>query len=154
MNGTTTMALALTPGAAARPRRGRWLRCLLWVMLVLLALSVLTAFSVLGDGWSMPLDINVNGTPLASGLDLAALPAVHKVAVAAVVAVAMLVALLVALAALVVVAVVLVPVLLLTVGLPVLVAGVVLLALFSPLLLLAWCLWRALKPSRPATMPP
>ncbi|HEY2978775.1 MAG TPA: hypothetical protein VGJ35_12480 [Burkholderiaceae bacterium] len=139
-------------GSVAKPRRGRWLRRVVWLTLASVALSVLTLFSVLGDLLPAPLDITINGTSVASGFDLAALPAAHKLALAVVVAVALLAALLLALAALVVTAVALVPVLLLTVGLPVLVAGVVLLALFSPFVLLAWVLWRALRPPRPGTM--
>jgi hypothetical protein len=44
--------------------------------------------------------------------------------------------------------------LLLIVGLPVLVGGVVLLALLAPFVVLAWMLWRAARPPRPATMNP
>jgi hypothetical protein len=149
---TTASTMAALPGAGATPRRGRWLRYLLWLTLASVALSALTLCSVLGDLLPAPLEITINGAPIASGLDLAALPAAHKLAVAAVVVVALLAAMLLTLAAFVVAAVVLVPLLLLAVGLPVLVAGAVLLALFSPFVLLTWVLWRALKPPRPATM--
>jgi hypothetical protein len=149
---SSTMPPAPVTGSLATPRRGRWLHRVVWVVLASLALSVLTLLSVLGDVLPAPLDITINGTSVASGLDLAVLPAAHKLALAVVVAVALLAALVLALAVLVVTAVALVPVLLLAVGLPVLVAGVVLLALFSPLVLLAWVLWRALRPPRAATM--
>ena len=135
------------------PWRGRWRRRVVWLVLASVALSVLTLLSALGDLLPAPLDITINGTSVASGLDLAALPAAHEAGAGrswwwwrcwqlwcC------------ALAAFVVAAVALVPVLLLTVGLPVLVAGVVLLALFSPFVLLAWVLWRALRPPRAATM--
>jgi hypothetical protein len=134
------------------PRRGRWRRRVVWLVLASVALSMLTLLSALGDLLPAPLDITINGTSVASGLDLAALPAAQKLALAVLVVVVLLAALVLALAAFVVAAVALVPVLLLTVGLPVLVAGVVLLALFSPFVLLAWVLWRALRPPRAATM--
>jgi len=149
---SSTMAPAPMTGSLATPRRGRWLRRAVWLMLASAALSALTLLSVLSDVLPAPLDITINGTSVASGLDLMALPAAHKLALAGVVAVALLAALVLALAAFVVAAVALVPVLLLAVGLPVLVAGVVLLALFSPLVLLAWVLWRAQRPPRAATM--
>lgn len=149
---SATMIPVTSPGSVTPPRRGRGPRRLAWLTLLLAALLVSALFAMSGDLLSVPLEITVNGATVASGLDLAALPAPHKLAVAVVVAVAVLVALLFTLAVLVVVAATLVPVLLLTVGLPVLVAGLVLLALFSPLLLLAWGLWRALKPARPATI--
>jgi hypothetical protein len=141
-----------TPGPMAMPRRGRWLRRVVWLVLASVALSVLTLLAVLGDLLPAPLDITINGTSVASGLDMAALPAAHRLALAVLVAVVLLAVLVLALAAFVVAAVALVPVLLLTVGLPVLVAGVVLLALFSPFVLLAWVLWRALRSPRAATM--
>lgn len=147
-----TAATSMTTGSVAQPRRGRWLRRVVWLTLASVALSVLMLFSVLGDLLPVPLEITINGASVTSGLDLAAQPTAHKLATSVVVAVALLATLLLALAALVVVAVALVPVLLLTVGLPVLVGGVVLLALLSPFVLLAWALWRALKPAPPATI--
>ena len=167
---TPTALAAFTPQA----KRRRWPRRTGWLLLALLLAVAFNAMSVLGGVLPTPLDITVNGTSLASGLDLATLPAAHELAVASVVAVVVavalglavaallvvgvalvpvLVALGLAVAALLVVAVALVPVLLLTVGLPVLIGGVVLLVLFSPFVLLTWCLWRALRRPRPATMP-
>ena len=123
---SSTMVPAPMASSVAVPRRGRWLHRAVWLVLASLALSVLTLLSVLGDVLPAPLDITINGTSVASGLDLAVLPAAHKLALAVVVAVALLAALVLTLAVIVVAAVALVPVLLLAVGLPVLVAGVVL----------------------------
>ena len=149
----TTPAL---PAVMAAPKRsrGRWLRALGWLFVAWLIVSALAMISLLGQLLPAPVEITVNGASLADEFDLAALPSAHKLALAVVAALAALIALLLGVAALVVVAAALVPVLLLTVGLPVLVGGVVLLALLSPLLLLAWVLWRAARPPRPATMTP
>jgi hypothetical protein len=143
-----------TPAPGVKPRRRRWLRSVAWLLFALVVCSAFIIVSVLGSVFPAPLEITINGTSVASGLDLAALPTADKLALAIVAAVSVLVALLLGVAALLVVAVALVPVLLLTVGLPVLVGGVVLLALLSPFLLLAWALWRAVKPAPPATMTP
>jgi len=149
---TTMTAPSLTLDVPSRPgTRGRWLRWVLWSALALMVLASIVLFTFVDDLGVAPLDITINGTSLATGLDVAALPAAHKLALAVLVALAMLSALLLALAAIVLVLVALVPVLLLSVGVPVLVGGVVLLALLSPLIVLAWCLWRMLRP-RPATM--
>jgi hypothetical protein len=150
----STIVSAITPGVVARPKRGRWLRRLMWSLIALLAFSVFALFSVLGELSPLPLEITVNGTSVAGRLDLAALLAAHKLAWAVALAVMVLAAWLLALLAGAMVAVVLVPLLLLLAGVPMLVVGVVLLALFWPFLLLAWCLRHALKPSRPATMGP
>jgi hypothetical protein len=137
-----------------QPRRGRWFRTFGWLFFAWVVVSVFTIVWLFGQILPAPVDITVNGTSVTSGLDLAGLPAAHKLALAVVAAVAALVALLLAFAALVVVAAALVPVLLLAVGLPVLVGGVVLLALLVPFVLLAWMLWRAARPPRPAAMTP
>jgi hypothetical protein len=150
MSMTTLPATA--PGTASR--RGRWLRRMLWLLLALVLFSTFTVLSILGSLFPAPLEITIDGTSLASGLHLAGLPAAHKLVLGIVAAVAVLVALLLGVAALLVVVVALVPMLLLTVGLPVLLGGVVLLALFSPFLLIAWLLWRAIRPAAPATMTP
>jgi len=147
-----TTAPALTV-VTPQPRRHRWLRRAAWLVFALLLVCAFTAVSVLGSVLPAPLDITINGASLASGLDIGAMPAAHKLALASVAAVAVLLALCLTVAVLLVVAIALVPLLLLTVGLPVLVGGVVLLALFSPFLLLAWGLWLALRGPRPATMP-
>ena len=150
---STTPAL---PAAMATPkhRPGRWLRTFGWLFFASVAVAAFTLVWLLGQLLPAPVEVSVNGTSLASGLDLAAMPAAHKLALAVVAAVAALLALLLGVAAVVAVAAALVPLLLLAVGLPVLVAGVVLLALLSPLLLLAWMLWRAARPQPPAVTAP
>ena len=147
---------AAGPAAMAAPqrRRGRWLRTFGWLFFAWVVVAVLTIVSLLGQILPAPMDVTINGTSLASGLDVAGLPAAHKLALAVVAAVATLVALLLGIAVLVVVTVARVPVLLLAVGLPVLAAGVVLVALLSPFVVIAWMLWRAARPPRPATMTP
>jgi hypothetical protein len=150
----TTTASAATVMNTAPRRKGRWLRNLLWLWLALCAVALLAAFTLLGNVQTAPLEITINGTPMVTDLDLAGAPAAHKVMLALAVAAALLLALLLTVASLMAVAVVLVPVLLLAVALPVLVGGVVLLALLSPLLLLAWLMWRAAKRSpRSTTIP-
>jgi len=151
MNATNALPAV---AAAPRPRRGRWLRALGWLLFAWLVVSVFTVMALVGQLLSAPVEVTINGTSVASGLDLAALPAAHKLALALVAAVATMVALLLAFAAVAVVAVALVPMLLLIIALPVLVAGVVLLALLSPFILLVWMLWRAARPPRPATITP
>ena len=151
MNTTPALPAAM---AAPNPGPGRWLRNLGWLFVAWVVVAVFTVVWLFGQLLPDPVDITINGTSLASGLDLAGLPAAHKLAWAVVTAVAVLVALLLGFAAVVVVAAALEPVLLLAVGLPVLVGGVVLLALLSPFVLLAWMLWRAARPPRPAAMTP
>jgi hypothetical protein len=148
---TTTTAPTVMPTSMAQPRApSRWLRVAAWSTLAVLVAAACALFSLVDELSSAPLSITIDDTTI-SGLDLAALPGTHKLALAALLALGALLGLLLALAVLVVVVVALVPVLLLTVGLPVLAVGAVLLALLSPLLLLAWCLWRVLRP-RPATI--
>jgi hypothetical protein len=139
--------------AVPKRRRGRWLRVLAWLFFAWVVVAAFTLFSLLGQLLPAPVEITINGASVASGLDLATWSIAPKLALAVVTALTALIALLLGVAALVVVATVLVPVLLLTVGLPVLAGCVVLLALLSPVVLLAWALWRAIKPAPPATMP-
>jgi hypothetical protein len=145
-------ASAVTPLATpVRRARAGWWRGLMGLALLTLALTVLGLLWLFGDASFAPVDVMVDGVPLVTGLDFAAWPAAHKLGLACVVALALLAALVSAVLALLVVAVVLVPMLLLSVGLPLLIGGVVMLALLSPLILLTWLLWRAVRP-RPATI--
>ena len=150
MNAVTVTRPLAEPAPRGRQRGRRW-RGLMGLTLLSLVLTALALLWLLGDASSVPVEVTVDGVPLVGGLELAAWPAAHKLAIAGVVALALLAALLSAAVALVVVAAVLVPVLLLTVGLPLLLVGVVMLALLWPLVLLGWLLWRAAKP-RPATI--
>jgi len=147
----TSPAMPAAPAAPKAGRRGRWLRAFGWLFFVWAVVAVFTIVWLLGQLLPAPLEITVNGVPVVSGLDLAAWPPAHKLALAVVAAVVTSIALLLGVAALVAVAAALVP-LLLAVGLPVLVGGVVLLALLAPFVLVGWLLWRATHPSRPATM--
>jgi hypothetical protein len=140
--------------ATPKPRPGRWLRTFGWLFFAWVVVSVFTIVWLFGQLLPAPVEITVNGTSVAAGLDLAGLPTAHKLALALVAAVAALIALLFGVAVLVAAAAALVPVLLLIVGLPVLVGGVVLLALLSPFVLLGWMLWRAARLPRPAAMTP
>jgi len=133
--------------AASTPRPGRRWRAFGWFLFA----WIVVAFGIvcwIGQLLSAPVDVTIDGLSLASGLDLTAWP----VTLAVVAAVVGLLALLLGIAATVAVAAGLVPVLLLAVGLPLLVGGVVLLALLSPFVLLGWLLWRAARPSQPATI--
>jgi hypothetical protein len=143
-------AAAHESAPAPRPRRrARWLRVALALVLAFLVVCFSVLFDWLGNAQGGALDITVNGAPLLSGLDLAGLPDGYRLALAFALAGVALSALLVVGAALVAVALLLVPALLLAVALPLLAGAVAALAVFSPLLLLAWLLWHALRPASP-----
>ena len=94
-----------------------------------------------------PVQVSVNGTPLLADFDLAAMQPVYRLVLALGIAIALLVALVVAVGAVVVALVAVVPIVLFAFLVPLLVAAV----LLSPLALLGWLLWRAVRPASPST---
>jgi hypothetical protein len=142
------------PAASGRHpvARRRWPQVLLLLLFLLLALALAGLWTALSALQPMPLNISIDGEQVARGLDLAALPPAHKLVFASV-------ALVVLLSALVILPLTLLIVLLgalllavLAVGLPVLAVLVLAGVLMSPLLLVLWLLWRALRPAPSSTM--
>ena len=139
--------MTLTPGSAAAPRSRRS-RTALWLLLALGVLVLVAAFTTLDQLDAAPLLVSVNGAPV-TDLDLAALPPAHKLVLAVGLALVLLVALFVALGGVVVALIALVPIVLLAVALPLLIGALLVALLLSPLALLVWLLWRALRPAGP-----
>lgn len=144
------MSKTATQRPVARPASRWWLRlgllfALLWVGAALLWLAVDSIPYA-------PLHVTIDGDEVLSGIDLAAFDPAHKVAVVVAVLVALVVALIVVPIALVVALIALTLVLLLTVGLPLLAVLGVAGLLLSPLILLGWLLWRALRPPPSSTI--
>jgi hypothetical protein len=132
-------------------RKSRWWRTSLWLLLALCLLVALGAFEAVEHFEPALLQVSVDGTPFVTDLDLAALPPAHKVMLALGLALVLFVALFVVMGGIALTLVMLVPVVLLAVVLPLVVAGAVLLVLLSPLALLAWLLWRAVRPAARST---
>jgi hypothetical protein len=136
MNTSTVVPMGTT-------RRGRWN----WLLLVLLVVaaagfvSILTAIHAVNP---MPMNISIDGEDVVRGLDLASMPAAHKVVFAGVVLMALLAALVVLPVALLIGVMALLLVALVVVGLPLLAAAMVVAIALSPLLLVVWLLWRVL----------
>jgi hypothetical protein len=145
MTASTTIAL----GGARHKGRG-W-RTALWLLLALCLLVALGAFEAVEHLEPGLLQVSVDGAPFVTDLDLAALPPAHKVVLALGLALVLFVALFVAMGGLALTLVMLVPIVLLAVVLPLIVVGAVLLVLLSPLALLAWLLWRAVRPAARST---
>jgi hypothetical protein len=128
--------------AAGRPARRRWP-----IALALMALAVLAAIAL---AWNLvdaidvvPVSLTVDGERVLDGLDLAALPPAHRFALVALVVFAALTLLLAVPIALLLLLLALALVLLL----PLTVALAALALVLSPLWLLGWLAWRALRPS-------
>ena len=139
-------SISTIEAGASRASRG-W-RISLWVLLALCVLALCAAFALIGQvDAAAPVEISVNGSDWVTDLDLAALPPAHKVLLAIGLAVALLASLVVASVGIVVALVALIPILLLSIALPVLIGGLLAALLLSPLLLLAWLLWRAVRPA-------
>jgi hypothetical protein len=145
LNTPTTITLD-----SARLSSRAW-RTALWLLLALVVLIALGALQALDHLEPALVQVNVDGTPLVADLNLAALPPAHKVVLALGLAFAVLVALLVAMGGVAVALVAVVPIVLLSVALPLVLITALLLVLLSPLLLLAWLLWRAARPARRST---
>jgi hypothetical protein len=138
---------AAPPLALGAPRATRWRRTSLWVVLALCLLALWGALTLIHGLSTAPLQLSVNGESLVTDLNLAALEPLHKVGLVIGLAVVLLVVLMVAFGSVLLTLVALVPIVLLSVALPVVVVGVLLLVLLSPLWLLAWLLWRAVRPA-------
>ena len=148
-NGSPSLA---PPMVTRRP--GRWWRAALWASLLLGALALCAAFTLIDLVDPAPVRVIVDGTPLLPEFNLAAMHPVHKLGLAIGVAVALLVALLVVFGGVVVALVAMVPVLLLVllvVIVPMLMGVAAVLALLSPLLLVAWLAWRVLRRTPPSS---
>ena len=130
-------------------RKGRWWRGTLWLLLAFGVFALWGAFLLLDSVNPAPVHVSVNGTPLLADFDLAAMQPVYRLVLALGIAIALLVALVVAVGAVVVALVAVVPIVLFAFLVPLLVGAV----LLSPLALLGWLLWRAVRPaSRSTTM--
>lgn len=136
-----------TPSPRPAPRNvSRWwlrlglLFALLWLAAAMLWLAVQTVPYA-------PVHVMIDGEDVLSGFDLAGLDAAAPVALLVAVAVTLVVLLVVVPVALLVALLGLASVLLLTVGLPLLAMLGVFGLLLSPLALLIWLIWRALRPS-------
>ena len=134
---------------SARGARG------LWLLLALMALAVIAVFAAawasMMDGPQSLIHVVINGEELRFRPD-GPLPPAHQVVLAGIgglIALGTLAVLLVAVPlALLAAAALVLAVLLGGVGLPLVVVAVVLGLLLSPLWLLGWALWRALRPAR------
>jgi hypothetical protein len=122
--------------------------------LLLGTLALWAAFTLIDLVDPVPVQVIVDGTPLLPEFDLAAMHPLHKVVLAIGIAAVLGAVLLAAVGGVVVALVAMVPVLLfvlLVVVVPMLVGAAVLLALMSPLLVVAWFAWRAIRPKPPST---
>jgi hypothetical protein len=148
MSASTTFTLD------SRARTRRWWRSALWLLLAVCLLLVLGAFHAIAQVEPSLVQVTIDGAPLVTDLDLAALPPAHKVMLSIGLVLVLLVALFIGLGCIAVVLVALVPILLLSVALPLIVVGALLLVLLSPLLLVSWLLWRAIRPGPHSTTMP
>lgn len=137
---------------AALPRRSRAWGTLAVVFLLLFALAMLALVSGMNAIDHAPIQVSINGQPWVGGLELASLPPAHKALVACLIAVAVLAALVIVPLALLVAVLAVVLVLVAAIGLPLLALVLLMALVLSPLLLLGWLLWRAVRPASP-TMP-
>lgn len=151
MNASTASDLRPSPGAPRR-RTSAWVTVAL-VGLVLGALMVLALVGLFNGLHLPPMHVTINGTPVASDINLAGMPPAHKVALAVAILVMLLVALVIVPIALLLGAIAILCVVVFAVGLPVLVLTLVFGVLLSPLWLLLWMLWRATR-SKPAAASP
>jgi hypothetical protein len=149
---STTADLRADPRPSSPPPASRRYWPLMLVMLAVTALALLTvAWSAIDALGSMPVHITVDGEELVQGLDLASMPPAHRIVLAAVIVFALLAALVVLPVALLMALAGVVLAAFAVVGLPLLAAAAVVAVVLSPLWLLGWLLWRALRPS--PTMP-
>jgi len=137
--------LAGTAASVPRPRRGtrRVARLLLLLVLGLAAIAAV-ALALHGLDFAAPVHVVIDGEEVFGGLDLGTLPPAQKVAMSTVVVLALLSALVIVPVALVVGVLALALIVLMIVGLPVLAVLSVAALLLSPLILLAWLLWKAI----------
>jgi hypothetical protein len=131
--------------------QGRSWRTALWLLLALVALIALGAWQAFEHLEPAPVQVHVDGASLVADLNLAALPPAHKVMLALGLALAVLVVLFVAMGGIAVALVAVVPIVLVSVALPLVLVTALLLVLLSPLWLLAWLLWRAVRPAPRST---
>jgi len=132
-------------------RKSRWWRIALWVLFVCGLLALWGAFTLIDSVNPAALQVTLNGTPMVSDLDLGAMQPLHKLVLATGIAIALLVALVVAIGGVLVALTVLVPIVLFAVLVPLLATAALLLVLLSPLALLGWAMWRALRPAPRST---
>lgn len=126
-------------------RRGRSVTLVL--LTTLLALLALGLWVMLEAAPSLPLRVSIDGEPVVDGLVLASMSGGEKLATVAALLLALLTVMLVVPLALMMALGIALLVLLMTLGLPLVALLVVAAALLSPLLLIGWLLWRAMRPS-------
>jgi hypothetical protein len=133
------------PGSGSAGRTSRWVRRSL--LLLVLAAAALVALALLFDGldFATPVQLSINGTEVLSDFDMDTQTLPVQLVLAVLAFAALLAAVVVVPAVLLLTVVGLVLLALLVVGLPMFVVLVVALLLMSPLLLIGWLLWRALK---------
>ena len=136
-----------TPLHTGTPRKSRWWRGALWLLFALGVLALWSAFTLLDSVNPAPVHVSVNGAPLLADFDLAAMQPIYKLVLAIGIAIALLVALVIAVGTVVVALVAVVPIVLFALLVPLLVGAV----LLSPLVLLGWLLWRAVRPAARST---
>lgn len=131
---------------AAPRRRHRWTLALL--ILAVIAASLVAALWTAVDALGvLPVNVAIDGEPVLSGIDLAALPPEHKLLLAAGLAFLLLALLIVLPLALCTALLGMLLAALAVVGLPLLAALAAAALALSPVLLVGWLLWRALRPS-------
>jgi len=128
-------------------RKSRWWRGALWLLFALGVLALWIAFTLLDSVNPAPVHVSVNGTPLLADFDLAAMQPVYKLVLAIGIAIVLMVALVIAVGTVVVALVAVVPIVAFALLVPLLVGAV----LLSPLVLLGWLLWRAVRPAPRST---
>ncbi len=131
-------------GPAGRTRRWSTLALAAVLLLVLAALGAVSMVHAIDMA---PIHVTINGEPIDGHLGLAQMPPAHKVVMVCLLAVALLATLVIVPVAIVVVVLAVLLIALLMVGLPMVVVALVLAVALSPLILLLWLLWRALRPS-------
>jgi hypothetical protein len=140
-----------TPSVAVRPRRRMVWRISAAALLAGLIVLVAAAALVVHTLGAAPIEISLNGERLVEPRALAQLSWGSWAALIFGLAVALLALVVVVPVAMLVTAAAVALALLLGLGLPLLVAAFVLALVMSPLALIAWLLWRALRPSRTIT---
>ena len=123
--------------------RRRW-PIALGVLLLLALAAVLLAWGAISALQPMPLSISIDGERIVEGIDLAAMPPEHQLALAGILAFVLLSALIVLPMALLMTMLGLLLAALAVIGLPLLAALALLGLLLSPLLLAGWLLWKLL----------
>lgn len=132
-----------TPPATPTRRRSRWGRWVLLAMAVGLMLFVVLALAVSSLHFAAPVHVMIDGEEVFHSFDVDSLPLPHQLMLAGGLVIALLAVLVVVPVALLFVVLGVLMLVFTMVGVPLLVASIAVALLLSPLVLVAWLIWKA-----------